>query len=421
MVDYRKYALSRGLTVVTHHATDTPMAAVGMLVAVGSRDEDSSRTGFAHLFEHLMFGGTETVPDYDRCLSLLGGESNAFTNDDYTYYHSSFPAMGLQEVLNMEADRLAHLALTPSALQVQQQVVTEEYKQRYLGRPYGDMWLQLRPLCYTQHPYRWPTIGADISHVRDATLEDVRSFHQRWYHSANTILAIASPYTHSEMLHMVEQAFGEQCVDDVAAGEPVASQWRKRRYPVEPLQTAPRRLEISRHVPADAVYIAYPMGDRWSGHYHVCDMISDILANGNSSRLYRRLVMKGTLVSEADAQITGEEGPGLLLLSARLLSNANVDDAIEALRHEAQQLVLTQLSRQELNKVANKYESTFFLSQYKATDRVMSLCHNTWLGRTEWVNDEPLIYRSISPIQLQQTAEEIFRPERENILVIKKI
>lgn len=427
MVNYQTHILDNGLTLLTHEAWDTPLATVNLLYNVGSRDEDPTRTGFAHLFEHLMFGGTPQFPDFDAVVSGIGGEDNAFTTCDYTNYYMTVPAETLPVALSLEADRMAHLDISQRALEIQQHVVTEEYNQRYMNQPYGDIWLHLRPLCYNSYPYRWPTIGADIRHVSEATLEDVRSFHRRFYRPDNAILAIAAPLSHDAMLQEVAKAWSAGVSPAVTTTRPPQLSNgpkptnRHRKYPAEPEQTAPRFLHLQREVPASMVYLAYPMGDRWSGNYRSCDLISDILANGSSSRLHRRLVVEQGLLTEADACISGEEGPGLLVLSGKLQEGVTLDEAAKALRREARSLAEETVSDYELQKVQNKYENTFVFSHYKASDRALALCHYTWLGDTELVNREPEEYHQVTPAILQASAHSVFVPQHENLLYYEKI
>ena len=409
MVSYQKHILDNGLTVLTHEAWDTPLATVNLLYGVGARDENPQRTGFAHLFEHLMFGGTPAVPDFDAVVSGLGGESNAFTNNDYTNYYVTLPAEGLRTALDLEADRMQHLDISLKALQVQQKVVTEEYNQRYMNRPYGDVWLLLRPLCYTAHPYRWATIGADIRHVSEATLDDVRAFHQLYYRPDNAILAIAAPVKHDEQLRMAVDAFG-------AIARSTQPSLASRQYPSEPLQTAPRTLHVQRNVPAPMVYLAYPMCDHNHPHFRACDLLSDILASGKSSRLYNRLVKEQGLMTEADACISGDEGPGLFVLSGKLREGVSLDSAVDALRSHTAALATEMVDNYELQKVINRYENTFVFSQYKAADRALGLCYYTWLGDTDLINREPDEYHQVTTTMLHEAAHEVFNPQRENIM-----
>ena len=410
MISYEKHELDNGLTVLTHEAWDTPLATVNLLYNVGSRDEDPGRTGFAHLFEHLMFGGTPQVPDFDAVVSRAGGEDNAFTICDYTNYYMTLPADELPTALMLEADRMAHLDISERALQVQQHVVTEEYNQRYMNQPYGDVWLLLRPLCYKVHPYRWPTIGADIRHVSEATLDDVRAFHRRFYRPDNAILAIAAPLKRDAMLQQAEKAWNAN-----VSGESRSSSF-SREYPAEPLQTAPRQQIVHRDVPAPMVYLAYPMCSHGDRLFRACDLVSDLLGNGTSSRLHRRLVVEQHLMTEADACITGEEGPGMMVLSGKLQEGVSPEEGAEALRREARELTETLVSDYELQKVKNKYENTFVLSQYRASDRALALCHYTWLGDTDLVNREPEEYHRVTPAMVLDAAREVFDADKENCL-----
>lgn len=410
MVEYGKHIIDNGLTVLTHEVWDTPLATVNTLYNVGSRDEDPQRTGFAHLFEHLMFGGTERVPDFDRVVNSLGGDDNAYTNCDFTNYYITVPVDGLATALMLEADRMTGLDISQKALEVQQKVVTEEYNQRYMNRPYGDVWLLLRPLCYKVHPYRWPTIGADIRHVSEATLEDVRAFHDRYYRPDNAIVAVAAPLKHEEMLRMVCEAFGAQGVQRAQGvlGE--------HGLPLEPEQRERRELRVKRRVPTSMVYMAWPMWDHGDRRFRICDLISDLLGNGTSSRLHQRLVRERGLFVEADACISGDAGPGLMVMSGKVAEGVGLEEAVSALREEAQRLAVEGVSDYELQKVQNKYENTFVYSQYKASDRAQALCYYTWMGDTELVNREPEEYRRITADDIQKTARELFVPQKENIL-----
>ena len=407
MVEYRKHILDNGLTVLTHEAWDTPLATVNTLYNVGSRDEEPQRTGFAHLFEHLMFGGTKGVPDFDRVVSSLGGDNNAYTNCDFTNYYITVPAEGLATALMLEADRMTDLDISQKALEVQQRVVTEEYNQRYRNQPYGDVWLLLRPLCYKVHPYRWPTIGADIRHVGEATLEEVRAFHERYYRPDNAIVAVAAPMTHDDQLKLVNGEFGK-IID--------ARRLVKEPLPAEPEQRERRELRVQRAVPTPMVYIVWPMWDHEDRRFRVCDLISDILGNGTSSRLYQRLVRERGLSVEADACISGDAGPGLMVMSGKVAEGVSSEEAVAALREEARKLADEGVSDYELRKVQNKYENTFVYSQYRAADRAQALCYYTWLGDTDLVNREPEEYRRITAADIQKTAQELFVPQKENIL-----
>lgn len=404
MINYTKHILSNGLTLLVMEDVSTPMVSVNTLYSVGARDEDPSRTGFAHLFEHLMFGGTSEVPDFDRVVTEVGGESNANTNNDFTQYYLTVPASYLETALWLESDRMRHIDLSSSKLAVQQSVVIEEYNYRYINQPYGDIWLLLRPLCYKVHPYRWCTIGADIRHVQEATQADVESFFKRYYCPANAIIAVAGNVKSDEVVRLVEKWYG-----DIPSGERATHQ-----LPAEPEQTESRRLDVKRDVPADALYLAYPTCGRIDSDMPAVDLVSDILSNGPSSRLYNSLVKERALFGELDAFITGDVDPGLFVISGKLRGGVSLDEARKAVEEELERMTTTKVPEHELEKVKNKYESTFCFSQYRTIDCAMALCYYEWLGHLEWINDEPEIYRQVTAEDIRRVSEELFRLEHEN-------
>lgn len=419
MIKYQRHTLDNGLKVMLHRDTTTPLVTVNLLYCVGARDESPDRTGFAHLFEHMMFGGTRQYPDFDLVVDALGGESNAFTNNDYTNYYLTLPADGLQQALLLEADRMrgdwniidGHW----NVLDVQQRVVTEEYHQRYINQPYGDVWMLLRPLCYKHHPYRWCTIGADIRHVQEATLNDVKPFFDRFYRPDNAILAISGNIDTDEALRLVEQAFGA-----IPRGSnPSPADMQHRIYPTEEPQHQPRTLTVTRPVPNNAIYKAWVMCDRWDNDFYAYDMMSDLLSNGHSSRLYRRTVQELGLFSEINAYITGDLGPGLFVVSGKLCEGIDFSKAEEAIDTELERLRQELVPTEEIEKVANKYENTFLFSQYKASDRALSLCYYEMIGQPDLVNNEPANYRHVSPDGIAHVAGNL-TAERCSTLYIQR-
>ena len=423
MIQYRRYELANGLRVLIHCDTTTPLVTMNLLYCVGSRNERSDRTGFAHLFEHLMFGGTRRYPDFDCIVNNMGGDSNAFTNSDFTNYYITVSAESLEQALLLEADRMGinneygdpnegELSIVGSRnLEVQKRVVTEEYHQRYMNEPYGDVWMVLRPLCYKVHPYRWCTIGADIRHVQEATLEDVKDFYTRFYRPENAILAVAGNLDEDRALVLIKKVFGGQKkeveierMDGEHDNQPF-SLLNSRL--TEPQQTEPRRQEVVRDVPNNALYKAWVMCDRWDADYYVYDMISDVLSNGHSSRLYRRLVIEKHLFTEINAYITGDLGPGLFVISGKLCDGVSFEEAEQAIDEEVKKLADKMVDAHELEKVANKFENTFVYSQYKANDRAMNLCYFEMIGQLDLVNREPECYRSVTPQDLQRVARSL--------------
>ena len=415
MISYQKKTLKNGLKVIVNRDNTTPLVTINMLYQVGARNERTDRTGFAHLFEHLMFGGTRRYPDFDLVVDDMGGESNAFTNNDYTNYYITVPCQFLEQALRLEADRMLgdwDIANNSwKVLDVQKRVVTEEYNQRYVNQPYGDVWMLLRPLCYRVHPYRWCTIGADIKHVQDATLQDVRDFFDRYYQPSNAILSIAGNLDEAKTIALVEQIFGD-IPSSLLIDQPI--------LPQEPEQTEARRQIVERQVPNNALYKAWVMSDRWSPDYYVYDMISDVLSNGHSSRMYRRLVQEEALFTEINAYITGDLDKGLFVVSGKLNNGTPFERAEEAIDQEIKKLQQEPISSHEIEKVANKFENTFVYSQYKSADRALSLCYYEMIGNIELVNTEPDHYREVTPADLQRVANRLTQ-ERSSSLTIKRI
>ena len=412
MIDYQKHKLSNGLTVIVNEDRGTPLVTVNTLYGVGARDEDASRTGFAHLFEHLMFGGTERVPDFDAVVTEAGGENNAFTNNDITNYYITLPARNLETALWLESDRMRGIDLSQRALEVQQSVVTEEYNYRYVNRPYGDVWMQLRPLCYKVHPYRWCTIGSDIRHVQEATLEDVRTFFARYYRPDNAILSVCGNVRADDVFRLAEKWYG-----DIESGKRRAESGKRI---AEPEQREARELRVVREVPSDALYMAYPMCSRVDDDFRAADLVSDILSNGRSSRLYNALVKERQLFTSIDAYVTGDADPGLFVVSGQLTEGTDFAAARAAVEEQLRRLGEEPLEPRELEKVVNKFENTFFVNGYKTADRAAMLCLYEWLGHIEWVNDEPALYRTVTVEDVRRVAARMFRPEHQSVLFYAK-
>lgn len=403
---YTKHTLSNGLRVLLHEDANTPLCTLNLLYNVGARDEDPSRTGFAHLFEHLMFGGTERYPDFDLVVDTLCGESNAFTNSDYTNYYMTIPSQYLDQALALEADRMCNLAITQHALEVQQGVVTEEYHQRYLGKPYQDAGLLRRPLAYKCHPYRWETIGADIRHVSEATLDDVTAFHERFYTPNNAILAVAGNIHSDETLTLIERHFGT-----IPAGTPIV-----RNLPQEPLPLRERRLSVCRETPAEALYMNFPMCHRLHPDFPASDLISDLLSSGDSSRMYLELVKRQQLFTSLSAYVSGLHDDGLFLIVGKLSDGVAIPKAEEAVWKVLNDLMANPVTPHELEKVVNRYEVQSIYEKYKASDRAQMLCDYEWNGRLDWIDSEPELYRQVSPHDIQRVAQSIFQPSHLSVI-----
>ena len=410
MIEYKKRTLSNGLTVIAHRDTSTPMAAVNVLYKVGARNERPERTGFAHLFEHLMFGGSIHVPDYDVHVQLAAGENNAFTNNDYTDYYLTLPKENIETALWLESDRMLQLAFNEKSLEVQRKVVVEEFNQRYLNQPYGDLWLLLRPLAYRAHPYRWPTIGATPDHIRNVAMEDVKAFYERYYNPDNAILSVAADVECETIFELAEKWFG---------GIPRGAAFSDD-IPAEPQQTEARRLEVVRPVPATVIMIAFHTGVRTSREFAVCDVVSDLLSNGNSSRMYQHLVKEKSLFSSVNAYVTGEMDPGLFVVTGTLLDEIAVETAETALWNELELLKTGEISDYELEKMQNKFESGVIFGEINVMNKAMNLGFYEMLGDVGLINREVDIHRSVTKEDVQAEAKSLFVPEKSSTLIYKR-
>lgn len=398
MIDFDKFKLENGLQVIVHKDTSTPIVAMNILYDVGARDEDPNKTGFAHLFEHLMFGGSVNIPKYDEPLENAGGENNAFTNNDITNYYLTIPKQNLELAFWLESDRMLNLAFSKKSLDVQRNVVIEEFKQSYLNQPYGDVWLLLKPLAYKVHPYLWTTIGKNIAHIENAKMADVKAFYEKYYNPNNAILSIAGDVEFSEIEKLSQKWFG-----------PIQSTTkRKRKLPSEPEQKEARFLNVNRDVPVDAIYKAYHMCKRTDDDYYTTDLISDVLSNGNSSRLFSRLVKERQIYSKINAYISGDIDNGLFVFTGKLANGIKMEEAEKALNDEIEKIKTQEVSGNELQKVKNKIESTIEFSEINVLDKAMNLAYNELLGDADLINKEIAIYNKVSKDDIQRVAHKIF-------------
>lgn len=410
MIDFNSFTLNNGLRVIVHQDTTTPIVAMNLIYKVGSRDESPRRTGFAHLFEHLMFTGSKNIPKYDTPLEKAGGENNAFTNSDFTNYYLTIPKSNLEVGFWLESDRMKHLTISNNSLNIQKSVVIEEFKQNYLNQPYGDAYLLLKPLVYKKHPYRWSTIGKSPKHIKHASLQYVKNFYRRFYTPNNAILCIAGDVYLEEIKALSEKWFG-----DIKPGEIV-----KRDFEIEPVQKSKRKLSVKRDVNQNAIYIAFPMAKRMEKEYYVADLISDILSNGRSSRLYRRLVVDQQYFSEINAYITGEQDNGMLLIMGKMLDGITFDKAEKVIIQELNNIIVEGITNNELTKVKNKIESHLSFMKSSVLSKAMNLSYFEMLGDADLFNHEIDKYNAISTFDIQNTAANLFRSEKMNILTYKK-
>jgi len=407
MVKFNRFTLDNGLRVLVHEDNTTPMAVVNILYDVGARDEDESQTGFAHLFEHLMFGGSVNIPTYDEPLQRVGGENNAFTSNDITNYYVTLPAVNLETAFWLESDRMLSLAFSEKSLEVQRNVVMEEFKQRYLNQPYGDVWLRLRPMVYKQHPYRWATIGKELSHIENAHIDDVKAFFKKHYNPQNAIMVVGGDVKTEDVKALAEKWFGP-----IPAGNKYV-----RNIPQEPEQHEERHETVTAKVPLNDVYIAFQAPGRMEDGYYAVDLMGDILSRGNSSRLYRSLVKDQQLFSEIHAYMTGSFDTGMFVVEGKPLETVSIEQAETAIWQQLELLKNDDVPADELIKVKNKTESTLMFSEMSLLDKAMNLAYYELLGDAELLNDEADRYLEITAAQIREQANRIFRKDNSSTLV----
>jgi predicted Zn-dependent peptidase len=406
MVSFKRFTLANGLKVLVHEDPTTPMAVVNILYDVGARDEHPDQTGFAHLFEHLMFGGSVNIPSYDEPLQRVGGENNAFTSNDITNYYITLPSVNLETAFWLESDRMLSLAFSEKSLEVQRNVVCEEFKQRYLNQPYGDVWLKLRPMAYKQHPYQWATIGKSLDHIENATINDVKAFFNRHYNPSNAIMVVGGDVKLEEVKRLSEKWFGT-----IPAGQKLP-----RLLPTEGVQTNERKETVQANVPLDALYKVFHMPARTEQGYYAVDLISDILSRGNSSRLFRNLLKDKKLFSDINAYLTGSLDAGLFVVEGKPLPGVSMDVAEAAIWEELDRISTELVPDAELTKVKNKMESTMVFSEMSLLDKAMNLAYFELLGDANELNLETQKYLDVNSEEIRLQAKQIFRKENSSTL-----
>ncbi len=407
MVNFDKITLDNGLKVIVHQDKSTPIVAMNIIYQVGSRDETPDKTGFAHLFEHLMFGGSVNIPKYDEPLQNAGGENNAFTNNDFTDYYLTLPKNNIETAFWLESDRMLSLAFSEKSLEVQRQVVIEEFKQNYLNQPYGDIYLLLKPLAYKQHPYRWNTIGKEVSHIENATMQDVKDFYKKFYNPNNAILSIAGDVKPDDIYKLAEKWF---------AGIKNGSKLNKS-YLQEPEQKENRSLTVERPIPQNAIYMAWHMDERNSPGFYATDLISDVLSNGNSSRLFMQLIKEKQMFSDINAFVSGDIDKGLFIISGKLNNGTTAEEAEKAIDEQLKKISTELVSEQELQKVKNKLEANLVYSRLSVLNKAMNLGYYEMLEDCSLLEVESEKYKSISREEIRRKAAEIFAPGKKNKLV----
>ena len=409
MIDYTREVLDNGLTLIHHHDKTTPFVIVNTLYKVGAKHEDEHRTGFAHLFEHLMFSGSKHFADFDKPLQEAGGENNAFTNNDYTNYYDMVPAVNIETPMCLEADRMVNLNINKKSLDVQRKVVCEEFKENYINQPYGNVWHILREMVYEKHPYRWPTIGKELKHVEDATLEDVKAFYSKYYQPSNAILVLAGNIEKEQASTLAKTYFGE------LTGSVV-----EKRIFEEPEQTMAKEKTVYEDVPLNAVYIAFKICDRLHPDYYASDVTSDILSNGTSSRLHQKLVKEEKAFVEIDAYITSSDDIGMFVVEGKITDGIELQKATDLIWAELKKMQEEKVNESELQKCKNKMLTYMNFSEASLLNRAISLAYYELLGNANLINEEEKQYDAVSAEHIQQFAQKTFIKERSNTLFYLK-
>lgn len=409
MIAFKEFQLANGLQVIVHEDPSVQIAVLNILYDVGSRDERPDKTGFAHLFEHLMFGGSVNIPNYDEPLQRVGGENNAFTSTDITNYYLTVPAANIETGFWLESDRMLSLSFDPQVLEVQRKVVVEEFKQRYLNQPYGDVWLKLRPLAYKEHPYQWATIGKEISHIEEATMENVRSFFSEHYVPNKAILVVAGNVTLEQVKQLAEKWFG-----------PIPSgKITPRSLPLEPKQVAKRTETVKAKVPADALYMSWHMPGRFHEDYYAIDLLSDILSRGKSSRLYNALVKEKEIFTSISSFVMGTVDPGMFVVSGRVNAGISLERAEQEVNLILQEVVQKGITEEELQKVKNQALSTLAFGEVEVMNRAMNLAFAKLSGDANLVNEEKGIIEGITKQHIDRVAKEILIESNSTVLYYK--
>ncbi len=409
MITYSKHTLKNGLTVIANHDRTSRMAAVNILYKVGARNEEPTRTGLAHLFEHLMFKGTHTVPDFDTPVQMACGENNAFTNNDYTDFYITLPVDNIQTALWLESDRMHGLNLSEEAIEVEKRVVIEEFRQRYLNQPYGDVMMLMRDMAYTHHPYRWATIGLSPDHIANASTAEIRAFYERYYQPSNAILSVSGDIAPEKVFSLAEEWFSG--IED--------KRFAPQEIPSEPEQTESRRKIVERDVPATMIVIAFHMGDRLSHDFFLGDMTSDLLAGGDSARLYERLIKKRRLFASVNAYISGDLDCGTFCFTGQLLPTTSEAEAEAAFWEEMHELQAAAISDYELEKVKNKFEANTLFGELNVMNKAMNLGYYEMIGDLPLINREVEIYRSLQRHDIADFARRTFREENSSTLIYR--
>ena len=410
-LQFKRHILANGLRLIVHEDHSTPLASCNVVYNVGSRDENPEMTGMAHLFEHFMFTGSKHIPDYDAQLQSVGAFNNAYTTQDITHYYITLPAVNIEHALWLESDRMLELAFQQEKLDIQKHVVIEEFKENFLNRPYGDMWMLYNQFFFQKHTYQWLPIGKEISHIEKVSMDDMKAFFYRFYRPNNAVLTIAGDVKFEEIVPLVEKWFGP-----IPAG--TDSVW-DRKYPQENLQTEKRLFEVQRNVPADMLFKGWPTCGRLTPDFYAYDMLSDLFGSGQSSYLYKKFVMEDALFTDISAYITGTLDPGIFIIGGRPAEGVSIEEANKRLSDYLYQLPQNCINAHDLQKVKNRVESIILQNDIKIEDRSSSLAVAECFSCAEDFNDETNRYFAVSEEQINTLCNNMFRQEQETTMYYK--
>lgn len=406
MLNLKRTTLSNGLRVLVHEDHTTPLAVCNVVYNVGSRDEDPDCTGLAHLMEHFMFTGSKNVPNYDNALQKVGAINNAYTCQDHTNYYVVLPANNLETALWIESDRMLELAFRQESLDIQKQVVIEEFKEHYLNRPYGDMMMLLHEMIFDKHPYQWLPIGKKTEHIAQVDMDIIRKFYYTYYRPNNAVLVVAGNVHYDEVITLVEKWFG-----DIPTSElPV------RNYPAELPQTQARQLTVERDVPSDVLIKAWHMCDRMHPDYYAYDLMSDMFGTGHSSYLYKEFVTDRKLFTDISASIMGSCDNGLFYVSGRPTEGVSIDEADAALSQFLYHFQEGDSFAHDLQKVKNRAESILLNNEIKIDDRASNIAVGETISNAEYFLNERQHYFDVTEDQMRRLFHDTFVEEGSNTL-----
>lgn len=409
MIKYEEFELSNGLKVLVHEDKTTPIATLNILYDVGSKDEDKDKTGFAHLFEHFMFEGSANIKAFDEEMQKAGGDNNAFTTNDFTNYYATLPASNIETAFWLESDRMYGLDFNQESLDTQISVVSEEFKETCINKPYGDMWHLISDMAYKKSPYKWPTIGYSLDHIEAITMQDTRDFFYKYYRPNNAVLTIAGGVKTKEMERLAEKWFG-----DIAPGAAL-----QRNLPTEDQQTATRRKTVTADVPVDIIFIGFHVGSRLSLDYYATDLLSDVLGSGSSSRLYKELVKEKKLFGSISCYLSGSDDEGLILVEAKLNEGISMEAAENGIFSSLNKIQLDKIPEYELEKVKNKTLNYLAFSNISNVNKSFNMAYFKKMGHLYLVNEEQMHFKMVTTKQIQQAAQNYLNIENSSILYYK--